>query len=76
MVPSAQPNLMIATGSLVSGVSTERKKGSPLDALPKNVEVLTHFGERGDISTDGRFMTFQIARTKDEAGVGYGICLM
>jgi hypothetical protein len=28
------------------------------------------------ISTDGRYMAFQIARTKDEAGVGYGIVLM
>jgi Tol biopolymer transport system component len=28
------------------------------------------------ISTDGRHMAFQIARTSDEAGVGYGIVLM
>jgi Tol biopolymer transport system component len=28
------------------------------------------------ISTDSRFMAFQVARTKDEAGVGYGLLLM
>jgi Tol biopolymer transport system component len=28
------------------------------------------------VSTDGRFMAFQVARTKDEAGVGYGILLL
>jgi hypothetical protein len=27
------------------------------------------------VSTDGRFMAFQLARTTDEAGVGYGILL-
>jgi hypothetical protein len=27
------------------------------------------------VSTDGRFMAFQVAKTTDEAGVGYGICL-
>ena len=27
------------------------------------------------VSTDGRFMAFQVARTADEAGVGYGILL-
>jgi len=28
------------------------------------------------VSTDGRFMAFQVARTADEAGVGYGILLL
>ncbi|MEO8661388.1 MAG: hypothetical protein ABI693_23160, partial [Bryobacteraceae bacterium] len=27
------------------------------------------------VSTDGKFMAFQVAQTKDEAGVGYGIVL-
>lgn len=27
------------------------------------------------VSTDGKFMAFQVASTKDEAGVGYGIVL-
>ena len=28
------------------------------------------------VSTDGRYMAFQIARAADEAGVGYGIVLL
>jgi hypothetical protein len=28
----------------------QRKQGSPIDALPSNIEVLTHFGERADFS--------------------------
>jgi hypothetical protein len=27
------------------------------------------------VSTDGRFMAFQVAHTADQAGVGYGILL-
>lgn len=27
------------------------------------------------VSTDGKFMAFQVAKTTDEAGVGYGIVL-
>ncbi len=43
---------------------------------------LTHFNdyEGGKasnpvVSTDGRFMVFQSARSTDEAGVGYGLLL-
>jgi hypothetical protein len=36
----------------------QRKPGSPLDALPKNEEVLTHFGERADISPDNQRVAF------------------
>ena len=35
-----------------------RKQGNPLDALPPNVEVLTRFGERADISPDNRRVAF------------------
>src|SRR6476660_8041029 len=31
-----------------------RKPGNPLDNLPSNIEVLTHFGERADISPDNQ----------------------
>jgi hypothetical protein len=31
-----------------------RQPGSPLDRLPPNVEMLTHFGERADISPDNQ----------------------
>jgi hypothetical protein len=36
----------------------QRKPGSQLDHLPPNIEVLTHFGERADISPDNRAVAF------------------
>lgn len=36
----------------------QRKPGSPLDHLPKNIEILTHFGERADISPDNQRIVF------------------
>ena len=35
-----------------------RKPGSPLDHLPKNMEVITHFGERADFSPDNQRIVF------------------
>jgi hypothetical protein len=35
-----------------------RKPGNPLDNLPPNIEILTHFGERADISPDNRQIAF------------------
>jgi hypothetical protein len=53
-----------------------------LDGTGKDFTRLTHFNdyEGGKasnpvVSTDGRFMAFQSARTTDPAGVGYGILL-
>jgi Tol biopolymer transport system component len=53
-----------------------------LDGTGKDFTRLTHFNdyEGGKasnpvISTDGRFMAFQSARSTDPAGVGYGILL-
>ena len=53
-----------------------------LDGTGKDVVRLTHFNdyEGGKasnpvVSTDGRFMAFQTAKTTDPAGVGYGILL-
>jgi Tol biopolymer transport system component len=53
-----------------------------LDGTGKDLTRLTHFNdyEGGKasnpvVSTDGRFMAFQSARTTDPAGVGYGILL-
>ena len=36
----------------------QRAPGNPLDHLPKNIEVLTHFGERADISPDNQRVAF------------------
>jgi hypothetical protein len=54
-----------------------------LDGTGKDFTRLTTFNDHEGwkasnpvVSTDGRFMAFQVARTKDEAGVGYGILLL
>jgi len=39
-------------------LAAQRKPGSQLDRLPPNMEVLTHFGERADISPDNRQVAF------------------
>jgi hypothetical protein len=36
----------------------KRKDGNPLDHLPPNIEVLTHFGERADFSPDNKSVAF------------------
>lgn len=36
----------------------QRNLGSPLEHLPPNIEVLTHFGERADISPDNQRVAF------------------
>lgn len=36
----------------------QRKPGSPLDNLPANIEILTHFGERADFSPDNKRIAF------------------
>ena len=36
----------------------QRKPGNPLDHLPANIEILTHFGERADISPDNQRVAF------------------
>jgi len=38
--------------------SAERKSANPLDHLPQNIELLTHFGERADISPDSQRVAF------------------
>lgn len=35
-----------------------RKPGNPLSDLPANIEILTHFGERADISPDNQRVAF------------------
>ncbi|HEX5170447.1 MAG TPA: hypothetical protein VFW11_14820 [Cyclobacteriaceae bacterium] len=43
---------------LVLTLSADRKPGNPLDHLPSNIEILTHFGERADISPDNQRVAF------------------
>lgn len=46
----------------------KRKAGDPLEHLPKNIEVLTRFGERADISPDNKRIAF-MAKTFGDAMV-------
>ncbi|GIU73663.1 MAG: hypothetical protein KatS3mg004_0750 [Bryobacteraceae bacterium] len=53
-----------------------------LDGKGQSFERLTFFNDYEGwkasnpvVSTDGRYMAFQVARSEDEAGVGYGILL-
>jgi hypothetical protein len=53
-----------------------------LDGTGKDFVRLTHFNDYEGwkasnpvVSTDGKFMAFQVAKTKDDAGIGYGIVL-
>jgi len=39
-------------------VPAQRKSASPLDQLPADIDVLTHFGERADISPDNQRVAF------------------
>ena len=43
---------------LLFALPAERKPGNPLDHLPPNFEILTHFGERADISPDNQRVAF------------------
>src|SRR3954463_15683191 len=52
--------LLLALAVLLFGVqpNASRKVGNPLDHLPPNIEILTHFGERADISPDNQQVAF------------------
>lgn len=43
---------------LLAPLMAQRKQGNPLEQLPSQIEVLTHFGERADISPDNQRVAF------------------
>jgi len=49
---------VLAFTLLALPLAAQRNPGNPLDSLPKNVEILTHFGERADISPDNKRIAF------------------
>jgi hypothetical protein len=53
-------HISVAVLLTLSPISAQqaRMQGNPLDHLPANVEVLTHFGERADISPDNQRVAF------------------
>ena len=52
--------LLLALVLLLFGAQPKasRESGNPLDHLPSNIEVVTHFGERADISPDNQRVAF------------------
>jgi Tol biopolymer transport system component len=50
-------SLLVAL-TLAQTPTAQRKPGSQLDHLPSNIEVVTHFGERADISPDSQRIAF------------------
>jgi len=70
--------LSIVFLTIAFGVSAQAQQltGNPQDHLPANITRITPFGERADFSHDGKFMAFQMARSTDLAGIGFGIFLM
>src|SRR6266700_2134826 len=50
--------LLSLFAALFLALPAERKQGNPLDHLPPHFEVLTHFGERADISPDNLHVAF------------------
>jgi hypothetical protein len=53
-------SILLAAMLILSSAEAQqtRKQGNPLEHLPSNIEVLTHFGERADISPDNRRVAF------------------
>lgn len=49
---------LIAFVIILFATAEQRKPGNPLDHLPKNIEVLTRFGERADFSPDNNSIAF------------------
>jgi hypothetical protein len=54
---SAVKKLVLFT-VLSLAANAQRQTGNPLDHLPSNIEILTHFGERADISPDNERVAF------------------
>ena len=50
--------LLALAGTPQAFSQQKRKTGDPLDHLPKNIEQLTYFGERADISPDSKRVAF------------------
>jgi len=50
--------LLIACFILFVPFTDKRKPGNPLDHLPKNITILTRFGERADFAPDNKSVAF------------------
>ena len=50
--------ILMPVALLAQQQKKERKPGNPLENLPANIEVLTHFGERADFAPDNKSIAF------------------
>lgn len=50
--------VVVSLASASAQEQPHRKSGDPLENLPANIEMLTHFGERADISPDNERVAF------------------
>lgn len=57
-VAYSQPNKASENSANKNNTLTKRKPGSPIDHLPSNIQLLTHFGERADFSPDNKRIAF------------------
>jgi hypothetical protein len=56
---ASTPFFLAHTYKNVNAVQQQkRKEGSPMDHLPSNITMLTHFGERADFSPDNKQIAF------------------
>jgi len=58
MKPAVAALIPVGALLVLASAAAERRSGNPLDHLPQNVEVLTHFGERADFSPDAARVAF------------------
>jgi hypothetical protein len=60
MMPSSRTAYALSFVLLIASLplAGQRKNGDPLAHLPPNIEILTHFGERADISPDNQRIAF------------------
>jgi hypothetical protein len=66
LVVAARPGYSQPAGNLQKNIRfAKRQAGDPLEHLPKNIEVLTSFGERADISPDNRSIAFMLKNFGD-----------
>ncbi len=50
--------LLLSVIILSLAAQSPQKSGNPLEALPANIQTLTHFGERADFSPDNARVAF------------------
>ena len=66
---TADMRLLLGLLTLTLSLAEGRRQGNPLEHLPQNIEVLTYFGERADISPDNQRVAFMAKSFGDAMAV-------